>query len=221
MFTASDITIIISAITAQALKEIGIPFPGVVQGALLYGGWQIATGHPLTGLALLAGVLAGSLAGASVAYWISRYLGLKVIDRFGKYLRVTPASLEKANRRLSRNAFWTILLLRIIFLFKFILSLSAGILKISFARFISAFALAILVWEVFYLGLGAAGQQVFHVFPWPQGLAVWQVILILVVTALFIRLSIFWIMRSHPHAFYFLFLRLSRIRWLRRLAGLF
>lgn len=78
------------------LKEIGVPIP--VPGDLLMivaGARSAAGGLPLWGV-LLSAFVAG-VVGAFVQYLVARGPGRGVIYRFGKYIGLTPARLDKAS----------------------------------------------------------------------------------------------------------------------------
>ncbi|MGA7732039.1 MAG: VTT domain-containing protein [Chloroflexia bacterium] len=77
------------------LKEVGVPIP--VPGDLLMllaGARAAAGGLPLWGV-LLSALVAG-IAGAFVQYLLARGPGRGFIYRFGKYVGLTPARLDKA-----------------------------------------------------------------------------------------------------------------------------
>lgn len=77
------------------LKEIGVPVPVPGDLLMVVAGARAATGQlPLWGV-LVAALVAG-FAGAFVQYTLARGPGRGFIYRFGKYVGLTPARLDKA-----------------------------------------------------------------------------------------------------------------------------
>src|SRR5947208_1042823 len=78
------------------LKEIGVPVPVPGDLLMIVAGARAAAGAlPLWGV-LLAAFVAGVI-GAFVQYLLARGPGRGFIYRFGKYVGLTPARLDKAS----------------------------------------------------------------------------------------------------------------------------
>lgn len=151
----ADIALIGSALVAQTLKEIGIPSPGVTQGALVYAGYQLAGGHVLIGSLVITAIFAGSLGGALVAYAIGRSLGSGLVNRPGRYLRLSPRSLERARHSLGTGALWAVTVGRMVPAIMAPLSVVAGMVRVRVAVFASGVSLSTLAWAGLLAGLGA------------------------------------------------------------------
>ncbi len=184
--TAIDTAIILSALGAQTLKEIGIPFPGVSQGALMYAGWQIATGNQFSGLAIIFSVFAGCLLGASAAYWSGRFGGNRIVDRFGKRIGFTAERLEQIKNKIA---------MRLFLLLKVSLSLSAGILRVPYVKYLTGVVIAMIAWETLYVAIGVAGQGVFKGFNLPWHFGTMPTIFIMIAAAIMIRISVILIVK--------------------------
>lgn len=193
--TAIDTAIIFSALGAQTLKEIGFPFPGVSQGALMYAGWQIATGNQFSGLAIILSVFAGCLLGASAAYWSGRFGGNRIVDRFGKRMGFTAERLEQIKNKIEGRLLPAIIAMRLVLLLKVTLSLSAGILRIPYVKYLTGVVIAMVAWEILYVSIGVAGQGVFKGFNLPWHLGTIPTILIMIAAAIIIRISVILIVK--------------------------
>ncbi len=79
----------------------------------------------------------GSTLGAIVGYYIGLKGGRPVIDKYGKYLLVTPARVEKAEKKFNEWGKWTILISRLIpFIPYKVFSITSGVLKFDFKNFV-------------------------------------------------------------------------------------
>jgi membrane protein DedA with SNARE-associated domain len=151
----ADLAVISVAFVAQALKEWGIPSPGVTQSSLMYAGCQLTAGSFLTGAVIIIAVFTGSMCGSSVAYCSGRFLGLRFVNRFGKYLHLTPEKLDELKSKIGNRATPAIMLGRFVPTMMAPLSVAAGILRIPMAKYSAGIALAVLLWESLFVSIGA------------------------------------------------------------------
>ncbi len=90
-----------------ALENIFPPIPSEV--ILPFGGFM-TTYTSLTVPGVIAAATAGSVAGALVLYGIGRLLSVerleRMVDRWGRWLRVKPEDIAKANRTFHRYGVW-------------------------------------------------------------------------------------------------------------------
>jgi membrane protein DedA with SNARE-associated domain len=161
-----DIAIAVTALLAQALKEIGIPSPGVTQGALVYAGYRLALGDYPSGLMIIAAVCIGSACGATLAYTGGHYF----INHFNKYLRLTPKKLTHLKDRLGRGSSIAVMLGRFVPALMAPLSITAGMLHVSPRRFGGGVALAMVAWMALFVIGGAIFGEVFETFEIPSEL---------------------------------------------------
>ena len=159
--THADIGVTATALVAQALKELGIPSPGVTQGALVYAGCQLAAGHVLSGSLIITAVYIGSLGGALLACSIGRSLGATLVRRQGGWLRLSAPDLERAEARLGRGTLWTVTVGRMVPGLMAPLSLAAGMMRVQVWAFAAGVSLSTLAWAGLLAGAGAAGLGVF------------------------------------------------------------
>jgi membrane protein DedA with SNARE-associated domain len=127
-------------------------------------GTQVHDGFPAYFVMAMSGTL-GYLAGALVGWAIGRYAGREYLERHGRWLHVTPARLDRAERWFQRWAFWAVLIGRVTPLARSFVSIPAGVFRIPFVRYVIltllgsavwAFALAAVGW-----GLGSSYES-FH-----------------------------------------------------------
>lgn len=87
------------------LGIVGLPIPD--ETLMVFCGYLISKGtlHPA---ATWITAFAGSVCGISLSYAIGRKFGMTVIHRFGKYVRFTPARLEKVLKWFDRIGHWTL-----------------------------------------------------------------------------------------------------------------
>jgi membrane protein DedA with SNARE-associated domain len=85
------------------LGIVGLPVPD--ETLLTFTGYLVYKGHLSLPLAYFA-ALAGSASGITVSYILGRTFGLKLIHRYGKYLRITEEHVNKAHAWFTRVGHW-------------------------------------------------------------------------------------------------------------------
>ncbi|HEX4086616.1 MAG TPA: DedA family protein [Chthoniobacteraceae bacterium] len=83
---------------------------------------------------------AGSWFGSAVMYWLSRWLGRVFILNFGKYVMISEEKLERAEHWLHRYEAGGIFFARLLPVIRHLISIPAGIIRMSFGVF-SAFTI--------------------------------------------------------------------------------
>ena len=162
----TDFVIALTALVAQGLKEMGIPSPGVTQGALVYAGYRLVLGDYATGLVIIAAVGVGSALGAATAYTGGRFFGYRLC----KYLRLTPQKLEHLKRRLGRGALLAVMFGRFVPALMAPLSAVAGMLRLSPWHFAGGTLLAQVMWITLFVMGGSLFGQAFGEFEIPTAL---------------------------------------------------
>src|SRR5947209_19453427 len=87
------------------LGIVGLPVPD--ETLLTFTGYLVYTGHLSLPFAFLA-AFAGSASGITISYLLGRFLGMKLIHRYGKYLRIREEHLEKAHAWFHRAGHWSL-----------------------------------------------------------------------------------------------------------------
>jgi membrane protein DedA with SNARE-associated domain len=82
---------------------VGLPVPD--ETLLTFSGYLIYKGHLSLFLAFGTAV-AGSASGITISYWLGRTFGVKLIHRYGKYLHITEARIQKTHTWFERVGHW-------------------------------------------------------------------------------------------------------------------
>lgn len=116
-----------------ALESVIVPIPSEL--VLPFAGFLVGQGtsiEPITGqawnlvLVTLAGTF-GATIGALVAYAIGYYGGRPVLERWGRFLRITPADLDKTDAFFARHGTKAAFFGRLIPVVRSLVSFAAGI----------------------------------------------------------------------------------------------
>jgi membrane protein DedA with SNARE-associated domain len=91
-------------------------------------------GHlSLTGI-VLAGAI-GSWIGATAMYWAARWAGRPLVLRFGKYVLISAAKVEQAERWSARYGSFGIFASRLLPVVRHLIGLPAGIVRLNYFKF--------------------------------------------------------------------------------------
>jgi len=77
----------------------------------------------------------GSWLGSAISYWVSRWAGLPFIERFGKYVLMSPEKVHMAEAWVERYGATGIFLARLLPVVRHLISIPAGILRMPFGKF--------------------------------------------------------------------------------------
>lgn len=146
----------------SVLSSACIPIPSEVAygfaGALCT---TALTGHArftLWGVIVVGTV--GSLLGAVIAYEVGRSAGRTIVERWGKWILVTPKDLDNGERWFTTYGSASVLISRVIPVVRSIMSVPAGIAEMNRARFAVLTTIGSAVWVALIAGLGyAAGSH--------------------------------------------------------------
>jgi len=136
----------------MAIESACIPLPSEIIMPL--SGWMLIKEQGLSAThTLWAGFYGalGCLLGSIIAYWVGSWAGRPGLERYGKYVLISPHDLDRAERWFNRYGDRVVFVSRLLPVVRTFISLPAGIAKMPFLRF------------VVYTFLGS--------FPWCLGLA--------------------------------------------------
>lgn len=109
------------------LENVFPPIPSEV--ILTFGGFM-TTKSDLTVLGVVVASTIGSVGGAVILYWIGRILNVerieRIIEKWGKYLRLTKEDVRKADAWFDKYGPWTVFFCRFIPLIRSLISVPAG-----------------------------------------------------------------------------------------------
>jgi membrane protein DedA with SNARE-associated domain len=163
------------------LEDFGVPLPGetMLIAASLYAG----AGHLNVFVVAIVG-FAAAVAGDNVGYLIGRRGGRELVERFGRYVLITPARLDRAERFFSRHGGKIVTVARFVEGLRQFNGIIAGIAEMHWARFLAFNALGAAIWVGVWTSAGYfAGNNVEAIsrdLTW-VGLAIGVVVLALAV----------------------------------------
>jgi membrane protein DedA with SNARE-associated domain/membrane-associated phospholipid phosphatase len=135
------------------LESLGVPLPG--ETALLTASAYAAAGH-LSIVGVIAAAAVGAALGDAAAYWNGRTGGLALVRRYGRFLRVDDAKLERAQQFFKEHGGKTVFLGRFVSLLRMLAALLAGVTKMPYGRFSFFNVAGGICWAVLVGSLGYA-----------------------------------------------------------------
>src|SRR5216683_6866798 len=133
------------------LGVVGLPIPD--ETLLVFCGYLISRGR-MNPLAAWLSALAGSWCGISLSYMIGRTLGLGFVHRFGKYVHITEARLQKVHEWFDRIGHWALFVGYYIAGVRHFTAIIAGTSCLEYRHFATYAYSGAFVWVCTFLGLG-------------------------------------------------------------------
>ncbi|HEX3681857.1 MAG TPA: DedA family protein [Bryobacteraceae bacterium] len=133
------------------LGIVGLPVPD--ETLLVFSGYLISTGRLQPLLAFFAG-FAGSVCGISLSYTIGRTLGHRVVLRYGRYLHVTEARIDRVHRWFRRAGDWLLMIGYFIPGVRHFTALVAGMSELEYATFARFAYAGAAIWVATFLLVG-------------------------------------------------------------------
>ncbi|WP_153557494.1 DedA family protein [Roseimaritima sediminicola] len=137
------------------LENVFPPIPSEV--VMPWAGYAVSQGRMSFWAAVLAGSI-GSFAGASLWYWLARWVGQERLGRWveghGAWLTITPRDLEQVDKWFERWGAWAVLLCRLIPGLRTLISVPAGVAEMPVGRFHLFTALGTIAWTALLAGIG-------------------------------------------------------------------
>ncbi|MGH9326813.1 MAG: DedA family protein [Terriglobia bacterium] len=137
-FTGHFITSAISGmgylgvLVLMAVESACIPIPSEV--TMTFAGYLVFLGRFKLEWVALVGAL-GCNAGSIVAYGVGAAGGRPLIEKYGRYVWLSKADLERADRWFARYGDWTVFFARLLPVVRTFIALPAGISRMNFLRF--------------------------------------------------------------------------------------
>ena len=138
----------------MTLESACIPVPSEV--IMLFAGYLVSL-HKMTLFAAVSAGVLGNLVGSWIAWSVGYYGGRPFIERYGRYIHITPARMAQSDRWFDRHGEVTVLVGRCIPVIRTFISLPAGIARMPFWRFTLFTVIGCIPWV---LGLTLLGVQV-------------------------------------------------------------
>ncbi len=128
------------------LESVGVPLPG--ESALLLAAvYAGATGH-LAIAYVIAAAFAGAVIGGGCGYWIGRHVGTRLLERYGRFVGLTPNRLLLGQYLFERHGGKIVFFGRFIAVLRIFAALLAGLNKYSWQRFLVFNSAASAVWAI-------------------------------------------------------------------------
>jgi membrane protein DedA with SNARE-associated domain len=166
---------------ALTLEYLFVPVPGettlTTSGVL----WQDPKYH-LQLFWLLAATTLGTFTGTMFGYVVGRVLGRPFLERFGRYIRLTPARIDKADALFRKYTLPTLIFSRYIAGIRVIVPYIAGINRVRLVVYIPVMLVSSLAWTATFILAGSVIAHAWHnvVRHWQRDLAPAIIILLII-----------------------------------------
>lgn len=137
------------------IENVFPPIPSEV--ILPFGGFMTTYTH-LSVFGVVITSTTGSVLGAIILYGIGMLLDVtrmeKIVDRFGHIIRVKKEDVQKADVWFARYGYWTVLFCRMIPLIRSLISIPAGMARMTFWLFLLFTMIGTVIWNVILILFG-------------------------------------------------------------------
>ena len=125
------------------VESFGVPAPGqtIMVAAAIYSSWGRMDIFAVAAISFVAAVL-----GDNVGYWIGVRGGRRAVHRFGKYIFITPARLERAEKFFARRGNRIVVVARFIDGLRQLNGVIAGITAMPWRTFLIYNAIGAALW---------------------------------------------------------------------------
>ncbi|WP_019637549.1 DedA family protein [Paenibacillus fonticola] len=126
---------------------------------LAYGGYLVYTDRISFIGAVIFGVIGGVIAQLFV-YWIGRYGGRPILERYGKYILIQKKHIDLSETWFLKYGSGVIFTARFIPVVRHAISIPAGMAKMPVSKFLWLTTLAVIPWSILFVYLGMVlGEQ--------------------------------------------------------------
>ena len=141
-------------------------FPPIPSEVILTFGGFMTTKSELSIFGVVVASTIGSVGGAVILYWIGRILNVerleRIIEKWGKYLRLTKEDVRKADAWFDKYGPWTVFFCRFIPLIRSLISIPAGMSGMNQWLFLVLTTLGTLIWNSVLVLVGAKVGNNWH-----------------------------------------------------------
>lgn len=137
------------------LEEFGVPFPWILSGLFLYSGYRFSQGDMMVLWMIPVNILGGFI-GSSSLYWMSRLGLLKVFGRFNRFLhrQNSQSSDSRIHSYVKKWGPLSVLIGRMLPIPMPLITITAGVFKISYVPFLIFAATSNFLWNALYMSAG-------------------------------------------------------------------
>ena len=133
------------------LEDFGIPLPG--ETTLITASVFSVLGHLNIFLVVLIGII-GAVIGDNIGFAIGDFGGRKLIERFGKYILLTPKRLDSLEAFFNKRGSWVVIFARFIEGLRQANGIIAGISEMSWLKFTIFNAIGATLWVSTWATIG-------------------------------------------------------------------
>ena len=133
------------------LENAGLPIPG--ETILLAAGFAAPLGIFRLPLVMLIAAT-GAVIGDNIGYWVGRYFGRAIFERYGRFLLLTPARLARMDAYFAKHGSKTIFVARFITGLRVFAALFAGASKMPWRTFFLYNVGGAILWAVVIATVG-------------------------------------------------------------------
>ena len=162
------------------LESTAVPIPSLL--VMPFAGFMASRGD-FSLPAILAINAAGAATGSGLSYWFGAAGGKRLLLRWGKYIFVKPADLDRAHEYFERHGDRTIFIARFLPVVRHLISIPAGIARMPLGKF---FLLTVLGASLWGGGLMVLGYQLGE--HWESVMKTWKKIDLLVAVGMLVLL---------------------------------
>lgn len=141
-------------------------FPPIPSEVILTFGGFMTTKSELSIFGVVVASTIGSVGGAVILYWIGRILNVerieRIIEKWGKYLRLTKDDVRKADDWFDKYGPWTVFFCRFIPLIRSLISIPAGMSGMNQWLFLVLTTIGTLIWNLVLVLVGAKVGNNWH-----------------------------------------------------------
>ena len=138
-------------VALMAMESSVLPMPSEL--VMPPAGYWVAKGEMNVVIVLVCGVL-GSILGSLANYAMAHFLGRPFLRRFGKYFLISDRALERSDRYFAMHGEISTLVGRILPVIRHLISIPAGLARMSLPRFVVFTGLGALIWCGVLTGVG-------------------------------------------------------------------
>jgi membrane protein DedA with SNARE-associated domain len=137
----------------MAIESACIPLPSEI--IMPFSGYLVSRGEMNLWLVGVAGAV-GCVAGSMVAYWVGMYGGRPLIEKYGRYVLISPHDLDLADRWFAKYGEVIVFASRLLPAIRTFIAFPAGVARMNIPRFIIYTFAGSLPWCI---GLAYVGQK--------------------------------------------------------------
>lgn len=122
-------------IILMGIESACIPLPSEI--IMPYGGYLVAT-YPskFSNLGMAIAGAIGCVLGSLLAYYVGRFGGRPLVEKYGKYILIKKKDLEKGDEFFAKYGDWAVFIGRILPIVRTFISFPAGVSKVNIVKFI-------------------------------------------------------------------------------------